>query len=317
MDPAGLLDDEESQNYRHIEPDLANPDYLLYIENNSIKTVSQSTWTPYPVAGRAEEGYLEGQGNQAKFRGPFRVYQPNSSTIIVADTGNFCLRAISRDTNQTRTFAGKCTEPGSQSGTLSFARFSAVLDIVKLPDIFGNKIVITDFEPNNRLCTIDLVTENATTYVNLHVTPIALALHPAEYSLFFSFEGGLGTYNINSQTLSYLTTTDYKSLGHVDGQLGTAMFSASPLALTFMTPDILLIADHLNNVIRVVDLKGDSVSTICKSVDSYFSPAAGNVTHCTLLGPQAIYIQSSRQRILIGGSLSLGLMYFSGKSSKW
>lgn len=249
VNPTALLSDSASSNYRHIESDLASPDHLLFIDNNSIKVVSPTTLVTHVIAGGQDSGYRDGHVSQTKFNSPFSFYQPNSSAIIVADTGNFCLRIINRETNQTSTYAGNCTEPGFQSGSPSDARFGAILDIVRLPRSVANKLVITDYRPNNRLCTVDLQTRVVQTFAQLYVPPLALAWHPIDYSLFLSFEGGLGKYNLLSRKLDYLTPTDHKTFGHLDGQLASAKFSASILSMKFINENTLILADHLNNVI--------------------------------------------------------------------
>lgn len=83
--------------------------------NHSIRIVTASGETR-TLAGDGSPGYADGQGLEARFRGPRGlVYQPATRTLFVADTENHCIRAVGLD-GSVRTVAGHPSRVGRAEG---------------------------------------------------------------------------------------------------------------------------------------------------------------------------------------------------------
>lgn len=70
-------------------------------------------------------GFADGPAKSAKFDRPAAIAVSPSGTIVVADSGNHCLRSIAGGT--VSTYAGRCGESGAQDGTRESARFAKPL----------------------------------------------------------------------------------------------------------------------------------------------------------------------------------------------
>mgnify|MGYP001793602669 CR=1 FL=1 len=86
-----------------MEEDLYNPGNLLFVDQYSIKTTDGTT-TSVVVGSGSEEGYVEGVGEAARFKTIFGFKQISITQLLVADSGNQCLRSVDRETNQTSLF---------------------------------------------------------------------------------------------------------------------------------------------------------------------------------------------------------------------
>ena len=95
----------------HIEQDLFNLTNLLYSDGNSLKSGDMI------VVGLAEAfpGYIEGIGEIARFCHITGFVQLNSSTVLIVDSYNHCVRLVDRNSRQTLGFSGECTWPDFDS----------------------------------------------------------------------------------------------------------------------------------------------------------------------------------------------------------
>ena len=114
------------------------PDGALYVVdkgNQRIRRIANQTVTT--VAGSGDEmdsetgyvvgGYRDGAAAQAQFQYPTGLFVAEDGTIYVADTGNNCIRAVTKDGTVT-TIAGT-RMAGSMGGSLKTARFNQPLDV--------------------------------------------------------------------------------------------------------------------------------------------------------------------------------------------
>ena len=94
------------------------------------------------LAGSTErDGYADGPADEARFRGPQGVAVDLEGNVFIADTGNHCIRKISRD-GAVSTLAGSAEgEGGHTDGAGDAARFSKPVALAV--DIDGN-IVVAD-----------------------------------------------------------------------------------------------------------------------------------------------------------------------------
>ena len=88
--------------------------------NNAIRRVTMEG-TVSTVAGNGDPGYADGEGGAARFRGPCAVAVDGNGAILVADTGNNCIRMIKG--RHVTTLAGG-PEEGEVNGDGEKARFN-------------------------------------------------------------------------------------------------------------------------------------------------------------------------------------------------
>lgn len=110
---------------------------ILYTDNNQLKTINTETQHVELIVGSTFPGYCEESRSRREppqFNYPNSFFQCSDSTVIVADSWNFCIRSVSRETNSTRSVAGVCASQRSfADGPFSTARFSFVYDAIKFP----------------------------------------------------------------------------------------------------------------------------------------------------------------------------------------
>lgn len=89
-------------------------------ENHAIRLVS-SSWV-YTLNGTGEEGYAEGTPGKALFSSPSGLAEGKDGSIYVADTGNHCIRRITR-AGATSLVAGVPGSAGLKDGAAKEALF--------------------------------------------------------------------------------------------------------------------------------------------------------------------------------------------------
>ena len=87
--------------------------------------------------------------------------------------------------------------------------------------------------------------------------------------LFFSINQAIGWIDNSTDQIAYVSGSAVYwpydlTLSFNDGLLPEVLFSAYTFDMEFVTRDILLIADKINNVVRIVDLVTSSVTSICE-----------------------------------------------------
>ncbi len=85
------------------------------------------------IAGDGESGYEDGSLHQAEFHSPQGITIDEFGNIYIADTGNHCIRKISRY-GWVSTFTGQCGESGFVDGTKYVAMFDTLTDITYVGD---------------------------------------------------------------------------------------------------------------------------------------------------------------------------------------
>lgn len=131
--------------------------YIADTENNKIRKItvngSVTDVTVTTLAGTGEAGFLNGEGNVAKFNKPEAVAVDNAGNIYVADTGNHRIRKITVSAEgvvAVTTFAG--SEEGFLEGEASVALFDSPQGITVDKD--GN-VYVAD-TGNNRIRKITI-----------------------------------------------------------------------------------------------------------------------------------------------------------------
>ena len=124
----------------HIAQDISNKDVIHLSTSHAFWTKNHADEAPFLVTGTAEFGYREGNASMsAQFRHIKSFAQTNSSTFILVDTYNKCLRQLDITEKSTSMLLGVCDGRGSK-GTSSEVLFTKPTDIA----IRGQFSYITD-----------------------------------------------------------------------------------------------------------------------------------------------------------------------------
>ncbi|MGZ3833195.1 MAG: T9SS type A sorting domain-containing protein [Mucilaginibacter sp.] len=249
------------------------------------------------TSGTAAE--LDGTGTGAKFNGPDGLAYDGAGNLYVADAGGNTIRKIVIATGVVTTYAGVANSAGSTNGALLSAKFNAPDGLTF--DSSGN-LYVADFS-NNLIRVISGgvvstlagggsvggVASGATDATGVLATfnqPIDLAadglgnLFVADYA-----NNKIRKIVISTKVVTTLAGggAGGTSSGYNDATGTTALFS-SPASVTFDASGNLLVADQVNNRIRMITTAG-VVTTIA---GSSAGEAAGIGTAATFTGPVGI-----------------------------
>ena len=115
--------------------------YVVDGNGHKLRQVSPDG-TVKTVAGNGNAGYVDGPGLQAQFNVPLGVCVTAIGEVLVADSGNNCIRIVRSDTSRTvATFSGNGIS-GYVDGSSAAARYGFPNDLVI--DVLGN-VFVTEF----------------------------------------------------------------------------------------------------------------------------------------------------------------------------
>lgn len=132
------------QNPTGIAVDEATGDlYVADWGTSTIQRISPQGAASIIAGARASSGYLDGDGELARFNYP-RGVALLGDYIYVTDSGNHVIRRIHKTTRIVSTLAGAAGSPGLAAGLGSIARFSQPWGIAIDPTAVGGGMVVTD-----------------------------------------------------------------------------------------------------------------------------------------------------------------------------
>ena len=214
--------------------------------------------------------------------------QLGAGLVVAVDRNNDCLRSINRISKLTETFVGVCEKTGSNDDYLTSgtARFSGPWDVI-VNNQNTSLLYVTD-EYNDAIRLVNIKTKMVSTLVsssnidnpkgiiqdktgNLYVVAnhALLKIMPQDGS-------------ITIQTLSGSTSTK----GFLDSMRRKALYN-EPRSVVMLNPTMFLLADHKNNLLRVVDLKTNRTTSVCTGNIGYGS---GPIDQCELNKPSSLLI---------------------------
>ena len=298
------------EDITYMEKDQFQPGNILYINSAAMKSLNTSHWQPHVIAGRDNfDEYQEGQGSNARFNFMESFYQRNSTTVIVADSGNNCVRIVDRITNTTSRLSGRCGDPdgfGSIDGPFYSAGFASPSFFVRLPTTVSGGHEQLAFKDFSAVRKIDFTTETVSTMAqDDQIQQLsALTINPDNSSLYLSFLNGIAKLDLLTNKLTILSLSRRHGRP-VDGPLSVAVFESGISSLTFLNPSVLLISDYNNDMIRVVDLITEEVTSLCQIPEAskyscYGGVKSGDIQECAVCSPNALLVIPEKNQVLLG-----------------
>lgn len=262
---------------------------VLYSTSTSLSTTDGYT-TSMIVGSATTFGYKEGMGENARFRSVSTFIQHTSTTLLLVDSGNHCLRSVSRLTNTTSTFVGKCETPFQWEGTNPlFNSPSAVIEDSMSP---GNFFITERLGQRLKYMTVRGEIKNVTTVYRGIQRFSRMVQQTTSGNIYITYDNGIAFYDYLQRTMSILvgssTQVGSSTLGFEDGMFSSTKFNR-PLGIVFLDRDILLVSDSFNCRLRMLDLSTNTSSSICSGKRGY---SDGNLTTCQLDDPRALMIKN-------------------------
>jgi sugar lactone lactonase YvrE len=116
----GPVEEAEFLHPRDVECD-AHGNLFVADMNHAVRKITPDGWV-FTVAGSGTAGYRDGQGTEAQFAYPNALTALPNGDILVADSGNDCIRRITPDGRVT-TWTGSPDRPGLRDGPADQAEF--------------------------------------------------------------------------------------------------------------------------------------------------------------------------------------------------
>lgn len=247
----------------HIEVDALHSENILFSDNYVLKVTNGINTST--LVGYIRSGYSEGIGTSAKFTTITGFTQINGTSVIVADSGNHCLRVFDREVLRTSQFIGLCTSSGYRDGLspLFSGPYSVIRDVRS-----SNKLLVSDHN-NRAVRQVDLITRLTITIIsesNGLTAPRGLTFDIYGVGLHISTYKSISLYNFTSQTLTTVTgglLRDFR-----DGNLSSAQFD-NPREMVVLSSSVTVVADHHNHRLRVVNSATGEVKSIHRATGRY------------------------------------------------
>ena len=261
-----------------MELDSYQPGNIIYTDKHSLKTTDGVTAAI--IAGHpTQSGYKDAVRENSRFQYITGFIGITAKILLAVDHDNHCLRRIHRDTGLTTTFSGVCTSSGYQDGTQ--AKFLHPISIIR-DNQNGDQLLVTD-QYNNAIRTVAVSDGSVGTLIKSDTIrrPWCLTQNTAG-DIFVTTYFAVYRISYTEKTITLIagspTTTGYR-----DGSLLSSLFNY-PRELIFIQNNNLLIADHYNNKLRLLDLDEDKVTTLnlCNGCVSLLWPYSIMLTNDSL-----------------------------------
>jgi sugar lactone lactonase YvrE len=222
--------------------------------NHRIRQVSAGGETT-TLAGSGFVDYLDGPLGEAQFAFPSGLAVDDAGAILVADTGNHCIRLI--DQGQVSTFAGRCEYPGLADGPAAEARFNSPTDLLILAD--GRLLVSEESAHRIRAVAPDGTVTTLAGDGQFGFLDGALAearfANPAglveDPDLLRFYLADAGNHRIRQLAEQVTTLAGQGMAGNADGPPPLVEFNR-PGGLAFLGDGRLVISDTNNHLLRVM-----------------------------------------------------------------
>jgi len=217
--------------------------------------------------------------------------QVNATTILLVDSLSHCLKWFDVPSSSTSLAAGSCNSSGYVDGELLAARFNTPRQVTRNNQ--DGSLYLSD-SGNNAIRL--LAGELASTMITLDDSPHGIYYDNRHQQLYVTTTSRF--IRINPATNIVTPLIESTTVGFKDGGLNWAQMN-SPFEIKKIARYVILVADTLNNRLRVVNTRADTVSSICSSDDEDLT----SIDKCNLYQPLSLMRYKSGA-VLIGGNSS-------------
>lgn len=290
----------------HMAIDRISPGYLLFSDNGAVKlTNGSSTQT---IAGQALiPGYRNEIGEEARFTLVMSFVHLNDTHLILADSGNYCLRLLNLLGKAVTDFIGACTKRGREDGVGTLAKFLSPWEIVRGQEDHKDKIFVMD-KNLDAIRSVNIQTKEVTTLIKsselTDMDSIAVTAASADILIAIS-RNYIREVSISAEEKLLPKLFKSDNIGSVDGPFSEATFLDLRDTIPIARDVYLIASDQTLPRLRVVDLSGERVSSICMGQRD-FKP--GEIDECQisqtyslLLVDNMIYIGGTKQIYTLSG----------------
>lgn len=243
---------------------------ILFIDQSCIKSTDGSN--TIIIAGASDiDGFQNGDRKTARFNKPQGFVLLNSTTVVILDTNNHCLRLLNRLSSRVTTIAGACTTSGYLNGIGTQAKFNfpigGMMDKLSSQEL----LYVTDYY-NSVLRVIELTTYNVRElykFDSVEIRPVRMMMHNNDRHLFIVLTQNrpLQVSLMDSQDT---TTADQKNFDvDVDEILHQDL-----QYITHLYDDIYMIADLDTDRVLFWNLETNFIESYCVEINQIPSDTA-------------------------------------------
>lgn len=271
-----------------IEQDEFTVGNLLFADGSSLKTTN-GTVTKLIIGTASGSGLRDGVGRAIRLSAFNGFVQPMENyTVIIADTGNHCMRQLDRRSLTISGFSGSCGRPGYRDG--SDPLFNFVYDVIH-DKKNSTQLIVADLF-NKALRGINIHTGHTRTLLKHRFCRFNQLIQDiAKGDIFVTFIMGVARYDYSHKTVTLLAGEMIASFS--DG--GYSLF-ANPWGVKFLNLTALLIADSTNNQLKILNLETLTSASICSGEQGHLD---GNLTSCQMTNPLSLL--TVNRTIYVGG----------------
>lgn len=292
---------------------------ILIIDGNGIKTLNTQTEKSETIVGESSvPDFSDGIGTKAKFRSPADFAQHSKESLIIADSGNHCLRVVNRTTNATQTLLGNCTSFSNNLDKIDEAMFKYPHSILALS---YNAYAITESKQKTlkRAYIMDrALSWRVETVMQLAGNVDGLTANPVRKDIIYAtihMPSGIEIVVINTTNWSSLTFVRSPLNNQLSGTISSKHFG-NTIKIVMFNGTIMLVSDYDKNRFCVADLSNlDTPIPICTSEQSYIYNSYTRLPNpdCQIVQPGVMVKLMDSDEVLVASKNSFLLVRFSGK----
>lgn len=244
-----------SSYVHHMEIDLYRKGNILYTDFQAVQT-SDGFKTQLIAGDIARRGYKEGIGKYALFSTVTGFIQLSANHVVVADSGNHCMRMLDRLTGLTSTFSGKCKTAGSNDG--QYGRLS-MPSCVGRDNRDSSQLLVTNYQS---IRTVNAMTGVVGTFVRSGTLDKTKCFTQSDNGdIYLTAYHAIYRITYNDKSIKLLAGSSGDKFGYKENTLFFSLFS-NPFGIMFIGPHTFLVADMHNSMIRLIDMDTDKVRTL-------------------------------------------------------
>lgn len=297
------------RNVWHMEVDEFTQGNVVYSVERQLRSVSIPDANSTVIAGSiSQRGHREGTGEQALFRNITSFTQLDNSTMLVVDSGNYCLRYVDRHTDNTSTAVGMC---GSQAESDIDANFTSTRFLSKPESLTkrSDSLILLTLADSFSIKQINLTDSSVSIIISIPSTfalPIRITIAPQMCDIaYITTKVNILRANLKTGQVSSLNPS--RQSGESDGPLSLATFK-SLHGVEVLGIDTLVIADTGNGVLRVIDLNYNTTSAVCRYGGPHIRLNNGPITSCTMYRPFSMLHLQQQAQLLVGTATAIRII---------